>query len=528
MPGAKSILGIDLRVASVKVVEVEKEAVVKSAMTEIPIEILHNHPQVEDAKGEALRGLIQTHNIKAREAVVVVGGSDTLIKLFTLSALPPHEVAEAIKWKFAEEMPFPVEDALIDFYPLPHTSASSEKIDYIAACINRKLFLETKYVLNKAGIKLIGITPVPEALHKLFHQETDDSGSKISSIIYMGNRTTNISIYRHGNFEFNRELNIGGENITQAMTGVLVSAEGKVEITAERAEKIKVEYGLPINLDNYPQIEGLPLGQLQAMVRPALEKIQSEIIRTFEYYKSQTGEAAVGKLVFTGGGSQTKNLKEFLAEGLGIPVISPELPFQLDLRLAGALGAALVGIQGLNLMPEEEKYPVKNIMRKLMEPQLLVPIFVGALAFIYLIFWLRGFALENKLDSINRKLEESKPRLAQLQAIEQKSQQDMQREATLKAYEGKRLVFPKVFENISRLIPESAYIDSMNLTPTSLRLSGTVFKRGDAAENILSYFVLALSATSLFDDVQLVQAVKNNDYSAEAFKFEIIALIKGD
>ncbi|HVN67652.1 MAG TPA: pilus assembly protein PilM, partial [Candidatus Sulfotelmatobacter sp.] len=312
------MLGIDLRVSAVKVVEIERSEeaglTLKGwGMTEVPYQLIEKHPELEDAKADALRKILQTNKMTSREGVAVVGGNEVLVKLFTLADLPYNEIAQVIKGKFAEEVTYPIEDALIDFYPLPKGVTATEKTDFVAACISRKAFLETQYVLGRAGVRLAGITVLPDALQEAFKSELSPEKGKIISVIYMGKRTTNISIFRNGYFEFNRELPLGGENITLAMSGILVSPEGKVEVSLEAAEKIKTEQGIPINLENYPNLGNIPLTQLQAMVRPALEKIQSEISRTFEYYKGQTGEASINKIIMTGGSALTPNLKEFIA-----------------------------------------------------------------------------------------------------------------------------------------------------------------------------------------------------------------------
>jgi len=530
MPSSGSILGIDLRVTSVKVVEVEKKdsgfTLKNWGMTEVPYQLVDKHPQIEDAKAEALVKILKANRIRSRDAVAVVAGADTLVKLFTLAVLPAGETAEVIKWKFAEEISYPIDDAIIDFYPVREAEVFTEKIDYVAVCINRKLYLETQYILNKAGIKLQGITVLPDALQELYKSEINKDGDKITSIIYQGKRTTNISIFRRGNFEFNRELNIGGENITLAMSGIMVSPEGRVEISPEQAEKIKLEYGVPVDAENFPKVGEIPITQLQAMVRPALEKIQGEIKRTFEYYSGQSGEAAVSKVIITGGTSQTQHLLEFLSQGLGVPVLTPALLPKLDPRLTGALGAALAGTQRINLQPETIKHRWKIMAQKVLKPIVLLPIFVALLGLVYLYYWFQAFSLQSEINYINKKLEEYKPRLAQLDLIQAAYQSEEKRKQVVRAYEEKKTKMPKVLEELSRIIPQSANINSMNMTPGSLHLLGTVFKQADTAENILSRFVLGLSASDFFEEVQLVQAVANNDYLAEAFNFEILASIK--
>lgn len=530
MPGARSILGIDLRVTSVKVVEIEKkdsEFVLKNwGLTEVPFQLADKHPQLEDAKAEALRKLIQTSKIRARDAVVVVGGSDTFVKLFALSELPRAEAAQAIRWKLAEEIPYPIEEAIFDFYAIPRGEAFTEKVDYFAACIPRKLYLETQYIVAKAGLRLTGVTVLPDALQELFRPELGKAEEKIVSLIYMGKRTTNISIFRHGEFEFNRELSIGGETITRAMSGILVSPEGRVEVTPEEAERIKIEYGVPTELEGFPKLGEIPLSQLQAMVRPALEKMQSEIARTFEYFKGQTGEGAINKIILTGGSSLTPHLKEFLGEGLGIPIVCPEPLPKLNPRLTATLGAALSAARRINLLPEEVKYRWKLIAKKFLKPQIMVSSFSALLALIYLFFWLQAFGLQQELNRIQRKLDEYNPRLARLDAIEKATKEQEKRKLTIRTFEQKRNKVPRIFEEISRLIPQSASLNSFNLSPTDVHFWGVVFKKDEAAETILSRFVLRLSNSPLFQGIQLVQAVKNNDYGTEAFNFELAGKIR--
>jgi len=528
--GSRSLLGIDLRVTSVKVVEIDRRdsgfTLKNWGMTELPYQLLDKHPQLEDAKADALKKILISNQLRSREAIVVAGGSDTFVKLFSLPGLPRTEAAEAIKWKLAEELPFPIEEAIFDFYPITKGPAFTEKVDYLTACIHRKYYLEAVYILAKAGVKLLGMTVLPDAIQELFRPELVKSADKITSIIYMGKRTTNISIFRQGEFEFNRELNIGGENLTHAMSGVLVSPEGRVELTTEEAERIKVEHGVPVNLDEFPKLGAIPLTQLQAMVRPALEKIQSELARTFEYYKGQTGEGSVNRILLTGGSSLTPHLKEFLSEALGIPITAPEPLPKLNPRLTAALGAALSGGRRLNLLPPEVKYRWKLTALKFLKPQYLVAAFVGALALVYVFFWLQAFTLIHELAAIQKKMEEYRPRIARLDAIEKSSKEQEQRKLTMRTFENKRTKVFRTFEEVSRLIPQSAALNSFNLNGNDIHFWGIVFRQTDTAENLLSRFVLRLSTSPLFEGVGLVQAAKNSDYGTEAFNFEISGKVR--
>ncbi|MBN2057502.1 MAG: pilus assembly protein PilM [Candidatus Saganbacteria bacterium] len=547
MPTNKPFLGIDLRVNSVKVVEIEPaktgSPILKAwGLTEIPYNLVDKHPQKEDAQAEALRKLIQTRKMKAKDAAVVVGGNDVFVRLFTLAEVSRAELAEVIKWKFAEEVPFPVEEAIIDFYPLPRSAtAFSEKKEYIAACINVKLFKEIDYIIRKAGLNLSALNILPDCLHTVFEHELHKHHDKIVSLMYMGKRTTNITILKDENIEFNRELSIGGENITLAMSGVLVSADGRVEISPEEAEKIKVEHGIPLDLEKYPKFSEIPVSQLQAMVRPALERVQDEIMRTFEYYKGQTGEAAIDKILITGGSSLTINLVDFLAQGLGVPVETPNAmeggridekiedrpTFDRALpRLTAAIGAAMVGATKINLLPEERKYRWKTFTKKFVKPQYIVPVFTALLLLVYGVFWLQAALLTSEISTVNNKMSRYKPRIATLDIIEKATQEKERRKAVVESYAEKRTKMPAIFRELSRLIPQSVFVNVLNLTPSELHLWGTAIGKYDTAENILSQFVIALSTSDYFQEIRLIQAIKNYDYIDDAFNFEIVAEIK--
>ncbi|MBU0629597.1 MAG: type IV pilus assembly protein PilM [Candidatus Margulisbacteria bacterium] len=530
MPWKRSALGIDLRVSSVKVVEVEiteqGPTIKKWGITEIPAK-LQDHPEVENAKADALRKLLDVHGIKAKEAYVAAGGELSAVKLVSLVGVGESEVAEAIRWKFTQEIPFPIEEAIIDFYPLPkEKTPAGDRTNYVAACLSSKTYHQYQHILSKAGLNLAGINVLPLALQELYQEELAKSADKLVAVIYLGKKSTNISIFRKGIFEFNRDLPIGGDAITLAMSGIIVSAEGKAEISLDEAEKIKMAYGIPINAENFPKVRELPISQLQAMVRPALEKVLGEIARTIEYYKGQSGEATVNKIILTGGSSLTPNFKEFLEAGLGIPIEIPKLKFDHNPRLSAAIGAVLAGKNKINLLPDDVKNRWKLISSKLSRPVVIFPAFFGVLAAVYLIFWAQAVLLQQDNNYLNARLTYYQPRLTRFSQLEKDSAEEEQKRLMMTSFKEKRTQIPRVFEELSNYIPVSVTINSIKMTINSLHLWGTAYKYNDSAENILSYFVLNLSTSPVLEDVQLVQAVKNYQHNVESFNFEIVGRIK--
>jgi Tfp pilus assembly protein PilN len=195
-------------------------------------------------------------------------------------------------------------------------------------------------------------------------------------------------------------------------------------------------------------------------------------------------------------------------------------------RLSAAVGAALLDGQKINLIPEEVKYRYRILLQKISKPQYMLPAFLAILLLIYSGFWLYAYTLKSELDSIEKKLQEYKPHLETLEAMEKAIQAEKRKQMAFTTYRTRGTKMPKIFEELSSLIPQSVFINVLNLTPNELHMWGTVFGKGDTAENILSKFVLALSASEHIQDVELIQAVKNYDYVQGAFNFEIVAKLK--
>ncbi|HTY13797.1 MAG TPA: type IV pilus assembly protein PilM [Candidatus Omnitrophota bacterium] len=542
----KSILGIDLRVCSVKVVEIKKGTkgyiIAGWGMEEVPIDLVDKHPEKEVAQARALQKIIAQNRIKTKEAVVVVGGSDVLVKKLSLPALSAGEAHEAIKWKIKDEISYPLEDAVVDFFPLRKVKGKDE-VEYVAAVAHRETVTRVLDIMRMAQVKLLSIVPVPLAMKETFAEQMS-SEEDVNSVIYIGRRTTNISFFKGRSFLFNREITLGGEDITKAMTSVVVSEEGRLELKFEEAEKIKTEYGIPIDLETYPKLGEIPLAHLQAVVRPALEKVEDELLRTLEYFKGQEGEVEIKKVILCGGSSRTPHLLEFLSSGLGLPFeyIDPIKDLIVDTRvkekaslaahsaqLAAALGAALSHYdKGLNLLPEEIRDRWKLLVRKHSNPLELSIAIAVIMVCTYAFMFARTFYLKGQIDTVKDQINQLAPKLSRLEELEKAMREEEGRRGVFKTIELNRIKIPEVLEDISLNIPESIITNQISIVESSrsMVIKGTVFQKGDTAENILSKFIMELSSAPSFSNVELIQATKNDGYSYPAFDFEIDGQLK--
>lgn len=539
----KTVLGIDLRVCSVKVVELRKDpcgySLLGFGMEEIPYELLDKHPDKEIAQINAIKKIISDKNFKSTQAFVVISGNDVLVKRLSMSSLSSEEIHQAIKWKIKDEFPFPIEEAVVEFQKIQNT-ADQKKSDFVVAATHKSSVDRIVDVVTSAGLKIKGIIPLSFGLLELYREKISNEG--VSCVIYIGKRTTNMTFFRNGQICFNREMFIGGEDITKAMTSAFVSGQGRIELNYEEAEKIKQEQGIPMERGLEQKIGKIDVQQLYALVRPALEKVEKEISRTIEYFKNQEGDSSIEKVVLTGGSSRTPHFAEFLSEGLGVKVevIDPIEKINLDIafipdrdfyqkaasQLSGAIGASLYFdvLKGIDLTPDEYKNKLKNTLKKHLNSReafialaLLLSLYYGFMMFI-------DYSVSRNLDERKIKLNSIKPKLTRLEELEKAMREEEGRRGVFKRIELSKIKIPDILEGISKSIPDQVMVESLEFNEIlkEVKIKGVAFERGGPAEKYLSKFMLDLSKEKNFEKVELVEAVKASGYTYDAFNFEIL------
>ena len=505
MPNQRAILAIDLSDTSVKLAYVIDGQIEKKAQLEA----------TPETQVQVIRQFIQENLIGAKEAVVTLPLSAVHIKQYSLSKTEAEDAVGVIKWKLAEELAYPIEEALFDLYPLADQN-------YLAACIKQQDYKQVQALVSELGLKLTGIPILADCLGQAYAAELAD-GHVV--VLHMGKLQTEINIYNNGLLEFNHTINFGGQTITEAMTGVLVGEAGRVELNNDQAEELKRANGVPLDLAKFPKLDKVPVVQLQAMLCPVIERLIEEIKRSFEYYQNQIGEIDLKKLIFSGGGAKTIQLADFLTQELGLAIVIPE---EVDAQYAELLGAAELEGQEINLMPEEVKHRWEIVRQKVSQPPYLLAALIGVLLLIYFILSLQISSAQKQLVQANQKMVEYKPRLAVLEVLEKTAKADERKKLAFLSREQKGSLSANVFEELSRLIPKTAVIKVLSVSRDDLHLWGTVFQKGEAAENILAGFVLKLSQANSFSDVELFQATKNKEYRETAFDFEIVAKVRDD
>lgn len=283
----------------------------------------------EESVAAALRYLLSSIDLKGTYVVTSFPASASSYRLLTLPFDDPRQVSEVLPLELQGQIPFSLDQVLIDYQTLDVTQGSSYLLGVSAV---KSPLYEYVNCFKDAGMEPQVIEAGPIYLHRLFKFAVlDNKGCQ--AVIDLGASKSLVCIIASGNLRLARTIPNGGEALNQAL-------QQSLGISREEAEEVKRTAGL----------EGNEPSQL---LHEALGPLTEEIWRTLSIFEGGSG-IAIEEIYLCGGLSHLRGIEDFLHERLGREVKSlrPLTGFDTKLEgveeteglMAGALGLALRAI----------------------------------------------------------------------------------------------------------------------------------------------------------------------------------------
>lgn len=356
--GRKKILGIDIGTSSLKVIELElrddKPYLSNYAWITVPRIAEENNKRETDSFevliSEQLKKIIKEGKFKKTDAFIAIPAFDGLVTLIDFPDMPDKDMEQAIKFEAQKYIPTSLDDVVISWEVVDNEenkkeddlarikndapSEPSKKRQVLLVAASKKKVITYENIVRKSGIKLKGVEMENIAIVEALIG--NDKGNFI--IIDIGSRACNIIYVEKGIVKINRNIDVGGGDITKTI-------EKSLGITSERAEAMKISGG-----DFFSSQSSLHFS--------ALDIITGEIARVKELLMKNRGNINLDALVLSGGTAKLSGLKDFLQNKTGIKTIIGN-PFsrigydkklekvieKIGGRLAVCAGLALKGIK---------------------------------------------------------------------------------------------------------------------------------------------------------------------------------------
>lgn len=514
------IIGLDIGTTSIKLAKFVKK---EDGMYLSKVEIIEIKPDIRDASKEdtilsSLKKALKGTNIKKSKFIAAINCPNTAVKSTTVPYMPKGELTEGIRLEAKNYFPFSMDEALLDFEISGEmVEKGVKKYKLLVATSPQKTVDKYTSLLNKVGVKPSSFVPAPLTLQKIV-ENTYSKEDEIKAILDIGERFAELAIFSGKELVFQRKLPVAGGDFTEAMTSVLASDRGRIQLTLAEAEKIKREVGLPLEGESKMIEDKVSTVQILSMLRPPLEQLVNEIDRCFDYYREETKGARVDSLILFGAGSLLKGLDEFLSEKLAVEVklgnpleglktesntMSSETI--IPQRLALAVGAALSQAKGVNLLPPEIKYETKRIFKRTTVKSITATVIL-ILAFIYIGMKIQLGNFEKRITVARMELASLNPQLEQAKVG-----------ALVNSILAHEPFWEDVFMELSNLIHSDIYTTRLSMQNNLINIRGIAVL--EKKEEPLSDFILALEK-GLFKNVRLVQSTVLREEGATEFELK--------
>lgn len=545
----KSHLGIDIGTHTIKIVELRT--------TPRGIELVH-HAMAPTPPGgfqvsvlaAQLKEMLQERRIKTKQAVVGVAGKGVAARRLTLPNIPEEEIQEAIRWQAGELFPFSLGDAMLGFRVVSKDDGGGKtKQDVLVAAATKETVMEHVQVLQEAGLEPVGLMAEPHAVEQFWRSANLGEGEEGTiAVLDLGAHKTNIHIFQGGELQFSRYVPTSGDAFTMALTGMIRAGEQEIELNTAQAEALKREHGISSVGDRGSTAEGIPLAQVAVRMRPILEKLETEISRSFDYYTFQFQGDTITRLLLAGGGAQLKGIESFFTERFDVkvgfldplaPIIVQDSPAFSELDAATrpvftvAVGLSLPLTERFNLLPVDLQPHRKRWNVR-------APVAYATLGLLFLLplgqyAWQSHRQVAALQKAVNIKNATFEQYRYILQEHERLMIQNSQLNAKLASLPKLDLHNPQVaaaLRVISQKIPENLALANINLKHSEgregleLQVLGLVFGKKEDTFPALTSFMEQLEKSPVFTDVQLGSAGGGRGEKEGALSFEITCRLK--
>ena len=514
------IVGLDIGTSSVKIAQFTRKedglCLVKADLKEI----MQTGDETVREKEivSALKDLLRGIDIKKSKIIVSINCPKTAVKITKVPYMPKAELHNGISLEAQNYFPFPIDNSLVDHEILTDVVEKGVRKYKVALGVSPKVTVD-RYLslLKKAGIKPASFIPCPYALHKLGEQSYSQK-DKTTCFIDIGQLHTELVILKGYTLVFTRKIPVTAIDFTKALMGVLVSDIGKTELSLDEAEKIKKEIGIP--LEGEPKIidNKISTPQILSMLRVPLEQLVNEIDRCFDYYREEAGGENVDSIVLFGGSASLTGLIEYLSEGLGIKVKLGD-PLEglkinkdgikerekISHRLGFAIGAALNGGKGINLLPAEIKEETKRVIKR-STAEVIATAIILVSAFFYI-------GMRIQLGNFHKRISVARLEFSSLQP--QLKQAKAHQLANLVLVDEPH--WEDIFKELSNIIPVDIHLTNMTFENNVIGMRGIVASQD--GEELISDFILALEK-GIFKSVKLRGAKDLPEKAGNEFELE--------
>lgn len=310
---AGGVVGVDIGSTLLRGVEIDDAAKPRPTILrahEVPLpegsvkrgEILEVH-----TVASAFKRLWAGGGFRSKDVALGIGGQSVIVRDLAVPRMPLAQIKESLPFQVQDLLPVPVNDAVLDYYPIGEGQNESGPV------VNGLLVAAFKQAVtvNVTAATLAGLNPVsmdllPFAMTRVHTMSGPTSGYAVHMNI--GANATSIVIAQGGVPLFVRIVPAGGDDATRALMS-------RLSVPRERAEALKRELGLTTAGSTEEDRVAAEV------IHEATSELLTAVRNTLAYFAGVRTGVVFDHLSVAGGATRMRGFASALAESTRISVV---------------------------------------------------------------------------------------------------------------------------------------------------------------------------------------------------------------
>ena len=267
---------------------------------------------------DVLGDLLRESGIRDRRAIVAITGQKVIIREIIMPLMDNKELLSSVMWEAPKYVPYDLDESIIDAKKVDEFTAKdgSKMMRLLLVAAPKIVVKPYMEVLKKARLIPKVVDVVSSANIRAFKNdlsegnEEDKEGSQINVILSIGASNTILTLVENKKLKFNRDILIGGNDITKAIAKSL-------NISFNEAEKIKRKTKISLQTDEKEE----KIDEAEKILLKIVNQITKEVRKSLSYYKTQSQKVKYNKMILSGGCANIINIDKILSDHFEIPIV---------------------------------------------------------------------------------------------------------------------------------------------------------------------------------------------------------------
>ncbi len=340
---SKGLIGVDISSTSVKVLELSVKNnrywVESYALVPLPEgSVVEKNILNPEAVGDALERAVNLANVQSTDVALAVPTSMVITKIIEMDVdMNDDEREIQIRDDAEQYIPFPLDEASLDFEVLPDRLANPNRVNVLLVATRIENVEARAEALELGGLmpKIADVESFAiENAFKVF-SDTLPMGVNTVGILDIGHTMTTLSVMQNNKVIYTREQVFGGKQLTQEI-------QNRYGLSFEEAGRAKKSRTLPDDYD----IE---------VLEPFLEAVVQQAARSLQFFFSSSQFNEIDHILLAGGNANIPGLAKLLQQKLGyrVTIANPFLQMgfspQIDIKKIENDASSLMVACGLAL-----------------------------------------------------------------------------------------------------------------------------------------------------------------------------------